>query len=712
MDASTTTSTLPPAETAPERDVFPVWSAFRLLGFSFLLLFFEVALIRFIPAHVQVVSYFINLVLISAFLGMGVGMILQARGRTTVIGFAPLLLVLMAVVNYFSNVWVQVPQAQGEYLWTTMVKPSEAVQTWGMEPVVFIIFILSTMVFIPLGSGIAREFDRFRPLVAYSINILGSLLGLAVFSLFSWLSMPPIVWFAFGSLYFAALCVDNRRVLASTLCLPVVLFLVYSLGHNGKNGGELWSPYYKINYSVHEDHFDLSVNGSFHQHALNFSDEAVVRSPYNKRAMQDFSAPYHFARSVDRVLVLGAGTGNDVTIALRQGAKHVDAVEIDREILRLGKQHHFQKPYADPRVKVHNDDARAFLKKSKEKYDVIVLGTLDSQTLLSSMSSVRLDNYVYTRESFESIRDHLKPGGVLILYHLSGKFFIAEKIYTTLMEVFREQPLMRYIQPAHLFNFTFVAGWSDQIDDSFWDDPALPAFQEKFNVPIGPDGKLIPKYEVPTDNWPYLYLQEPKVPSHYFSVGAFILAFSLVLVWLSAGGTKWKHRPDWTLFLLGAGFLLLETKSVTEMSLLFGSTWLVNVLVFSSILVMVLFANLVVIRRWIENRNLQFGLLMVTLMICFLAPVENLLALPLALQWLVGSLLVALPILFSSILFAMVFETRKAAALALGYNVLGAVLGGLMEYNAMLLGTKPLYLLSMVMYLGAFYFLRKEATPA
>ncbi|MCF8721246.1 methyltransferase domain-containing protein [Nitrospina gracilis] len=682
------------------------------MGFSFLLLFFEVALIRFIPAHVQVVSYFINLVLISAFLGMGVGMILQARGRTTVIGFAPLLLVLIAAVQFFSNVWVQVPQAQGEYLWTTVVKPAKAVQTWGMEPVVFAVFILSTMVFVPLGSGIAREFDRFRPLIAYSINILGSLLGLAVFSLFSWLSMPPVVWFSFGSLYFAALCVDSRRALVSTLCLPVVLFLVYNLGHHEKNGGEIWSPYYKINYSVNEDHLDLSVNGSFHQHALNFSDKSVARSPYNRRAMQDFMAPYHFARSVDRVLVLGAGTGNDVAIALRQGAKHVDAVEIDREILRLGKQHHYQKPYADPRVTLYNDDARAFLKKSREKYDVIVLGTLDSQTLLSSMSSVRLDNYVYTRESFESIRDHLKPGGVLILYHLSGKFFIAEKIYTTLMEVFREQPLMRHIQPAHLFNFTFVAGWSDQIDDSFWDDPALPAFQKSFNVPIGPDGELIAKYHIPTDNWPYLYLQEPKVPGHYFSVGVFILVFSLALVWWGAGGTHVKRRPDWALLLLGAGFLLLETKSVTEMSLLFGSTWLVNVLVFSSILVMVLFANLMVIRNWLQNRNLQFGLLMATLLASYLTPVETLLALPLSLQWLVGSLLVALPIFFSSILFAMVFQTRHAAALALGYNVLGAVLGGLMEYNAMLLGTKPLYLLSMIMYLGAFYFLRKETARA
>lgn len=680
------------------------------MGFSFLLLFFEVALIRFIPAHVQVVSYFINLILISAFLGMGAGMILQSRGRTTVVYFAPLLLVLTGMVRYFSNVWVEVSKGQGEYLWTNGMKPSDAVQSWGMEPVVFVIFVLSTLVFIPLGSGIAREFDRFKPLVAYSINIAGSLLGLAVFSLFSWLSMPPLAWFAFGFVYFVALCVDDRKVLLSTLCLPIVLFLIHGMERSGENAGEIWSPYYKINYSVYEDHLDLSVNGSFHQHALNFSDEGIARSGYNKRVKEDFLAPYHFAKSVDRVLVLGAGTGNDVAIALSKGAKQVDAVEIDREIIQLGKQHHYQQPYSDPRVTLYNDDARAFLKKTDQKYDVVVLGTLDSQTLLSGMSSIRLDNYVYTLESFRSIKEHLKPGGVLILYHLSGSFPIAEKIYGTLMEVFREQPMMRHIQPSHLFNFTFVAGWSDNVDETFWDDPALPAFQKQFNIPIGPNGELMPKYRIPTDNWPYLYLENPKVPSHYFTVGGFILLFSVALVWWSAGGVRRDHRPDWPVFLLGAGFLLLETKSVTEMSLLFGSTWLVNVLVFSSILLMVLFANLVVIRQWVSDRNIQFGLLLGALVICYLTPVESLLGLPLVWQWVVGSFLVALPIFFSSVLFALVFQTRHAAALALGYNVLGAVLGGLMEYNAMLLGTKPLYLLSMIMYLGAFYFMRKPAT--
>ena len=99
-------------------------------------------------------------------------------------------------------------------------------------------------------------------------------------------------------------------------------------------------------------------------------------------------------------MILGAGSGNDVHLALEQGAKNVVAVAIDRAIWKLGKERIYHKPYDDPRVQVYIDDARAFLKKSKKKYDVIILATLDSQTLLSGMSSIRLDNYICTMEAF------------------------------------------------------------------------------------------------------------------------------------------------------------------------------------------------------------------------------------------------------------------------------------------------------------------------
>ena len=62
------------------------------------------------------------------------------------------------------------------------------------------------------------------------------------------------------------------------------------------------------------------------------------------------------------VLIIGAGSGNDVSRALAWGAEHVDAVEIDPVIQRIGKQDHPDRPYDDPRVTVHLNDGRNFLK--------------------------------------------------------------------------------------------------------------------------------------------------------------------------------------------------------------------------------------------------------------------------------------------------------------------------------------------------------------
>ena len=186
--------------------------------------------------------------------------------------------------------------------------------------------------------------------------------------------------------------------------------------------------------------------------------------------------------------------------------------------------------------------------------------------------------------------------------------------------------------------------------------------------------------------------------------------FSVIFVGLSVRQKHSASSHDWPLFFLGAGFMLLETKSVTEMSLLFGSTWVVNVLVFSSILVMVLLANFAVIRSLAAKPVIQYGLLVVTLVLSYFIPVDMFLHLPLFGQWLLGSVLVALPIFFSGILFALIFKERPEPARALGYNVLGAVLGGLLEYSSMFLGTKPLYMVSLLMYIAAFYFWKKESS--
>lgn len=122
----------------------------------------------------------------------------------------------------------------------------------------------------------------------------------------------------------------------------------------------------------------------------------------------------------DRVLVVGVGSGNEVAAALRAGASHVDAVEIDEAIVQMGREHHPERPYADPRVRVIADDApHAFKTLPPRSYDVVVFGTLDSHTQLGT-STVRLDNYAFTQESFSGAARLVRPGGRLAVSALTS----------------------------------------------------------------------------------------------------------------------------------------------------------------------------------------------------------------------------------------------------------------------------------------------------
>jgi spermidine synthase len=90
-----------------------------------------------------------------------------------------------------------------------------------------------------------------------------------------------------------------------------------------------------------------------------------------------YALPHLLNRDSDRgpfqdVLIIGAGSGNDISRALEWGARRVDAVEIDPVIYRLGRLHHPDQPYSDQRVRVHLDDGRNFLRSAPERYDLIV----------------------------------------------------------------------------------------------------------------------------------------------------------------------------------------------------------------------------------------------------------------------------------------------------------------------------------------------------
>lgn len=675
-----------PSASAPAAAGLPIEGsaavAVRLATYSGLILFFELAFIRYSAGYVRVFGFFQNFVLIATFLGMGVGL-MRARSAGTLKWVAvPALLALVGTIYFFSHTPIAVPSSTDEFVWGIFQDRKGARQV-PLLPVVATLFTLAALFFLPLGASLGAQFRRLPALRAYSFDILGSLAGIAAFGLLSATRQPPVVWFALGVAAWCVAALEDKWFVSALAVAGAI-----ALGVVGKTEGakpEFWSPYYRINVVAADSArraFRVDVNGSLHQFMLDLTPAGLPT--YTSVALRGYQRPYAFAKRVDTALVVGAGTGNDLAVLLGLGAKHIDAVEIDPVIARIGQAGHPQQPYADPRVHLHVNDARAYLRTASTKYDVIVFGTLDSQTLLSGMSSVRLDNYVYTVESFRSARARLKPDGTLIVYHMSGFPYIAAKIYQMLGEAFGSPPGV-FAAYHYLFNYTFVAGAGAA---------AVPAPKREVSV------ELNQPVARPHDDWPYLYLQARTIPGHYLVALAALLAITAGFV-AFGGGASLVRGIDGAMFLMGAGFLLVETKSVTEMSLLFGSTWTVNLMVFTSILVMVLVANLLVQRRQPLRTAPLFAVLLASLGVAYVVPVSDLLWLGTLGQWVVGGLLVALPVLFASLIFSTLLARRADPARALAYNLLGAIVGGVLEYSSMVIGIKGLYLLAGTVYVGA-----------
>ncbi len=657
---------------------------FRIAGFSFLILFFELALIRYVPSSVRLVGYYTNFILICTFLGMGVGLLLEKRGKHYPFLFPFAFLSLLLLVDYFSNVIVQRASDPNEYLWMIVLESSPRVKTCGIYAVLAMHFLATSLCFVPLAMGLGRSFRKFPPLTAYTLDIAGSLAGIAAFFVLSHFSVHPKWWFLAGTGLFMILAHEKAsKSLIALVGICGCMFILFK-GYGDRN--EIWSPYYRIDYFPRGLATVINVNGSLHQYVFDFHEEARERSKYVQGVFDDFQKPYrHIAKPGD-VLVVGAGTGNDVVIALMNGAHHVDAVEIDKELITLGRELNPQQPYENKNVEVIIDDARSYFKKCSKRYDLIIFGTLDSQALLSGMTSLRLDNYVYTVNAFLSARRLLRPGGSVVLYHMSPSVEIAAKIYQLLGEAFHTEPLVLY-QPHHrTFNYTFIIGAKQQ--GTPYDDEEGRALQAV-------------RVDLPSDDWPYLYLSRHIIPSHYLKAFAILLGIGTLLLLVSGGPAVLKDR-DVPMFLLGAGFLLLETKSVTQMSLLFASTWRVNILVFISILTMIFAANVITMRIKGDYRALVFLLLFVSVGLNYLLPVESLLVLPLMTQWILGSFLVATPIFAAGLLFATLFKNTQDSLVSLGYNFLGAVCGGVLENAVMLVGIQKLHVIILLIYMCAF----------
>lgn len=675
--------------------------ALELLAASFVVLVQELTLIRWLPSQVRVLAYYPNLVLLSAFLGLGLGALL-ARGRSWTAAWPFLTLATVGAALALSRV-VFTQEGVSEHLFLLHYDlPRDAPVFDGVWPPILFFFLMVTATFVPLGQIVARRLDEFRrrerPLVGYSWDLAGSLLGVVGFTVLGLSGTFPVVWFVAFILPSLVLVARIPRAVALYGVLGVV---VVGAVHFTERG-ERYSPYYKLNSVAREagPGHEILANGSLHQIALPLhmneppdSYSAVVRAGY--------LTPYRMLdRPPGRVLVLGAGTGNDVTAALAMGAEHVDAVEIDPEILDLGHSLHPARPYDSERVRVINTDARAFLNAGEEKYDLVVLGTLDSMTRLSALSNVRLDNFVYTVDGLEAIRRRLNDQGALIMYFMVATDYIDGRLGGMVAQVFDEVP---YIEGRNhrLFNRVYMAGPGFAHVDGERRRAEVDAFLKG----------LRRKVEFPTDDWPYLYLARRGISSFYWGLAlAFGLVAILGVVVISPSmrrGLSGRAAADWPMFWFGAGFLLIETRAVTEMNLLWSATWLTSAIVFAAILATILGATLLATARPIRYEVGTLGVAL-ALLVTWATPTAALLRVDWGVKLLFSVLFVGLPAFFAALCFAALFKLRRDSTVAFGWNLLGAVAGGLLELSAMALGFKALHLVALVAYLIAFMAWRRE----
>ena len=669
---------------------------FELFLASLIGLYFELLIVRWLAAEVRIFSYFKNFTMMAAFMGLGVGFAFARRTRDYRDWFVPLLFVpVVLIVSQQTGLRPIIVPEGTEYIWRASDLPVVA-SVIVFALILLLFFILTMLLFVVLGQLTGKLMLGRPPLSAYVVNLLGSLAGIWLFSGLSYLSTSPWLWFGLGLVLLLYFLRDSVRRLTVNAAAAVVIVGVLALSQ----GATLWSPYYRINVfplrlagvpvsDPVQSGYELYANQVAHEDAVNLSDAQLAAHPEYADILgvyrNLYNLPYAF-KEPQKILIVGSGLGNDIAAALRHDVQQVDAVEIDPMIHQLGLQLHPERPYASPSVHVIIDDARSYLEKTTQTYDMIVFGILDSQTLLSGMSSVRLDNFVYTIESLQQARDRLAPGGLIALTFNVERPFIKQRISQILTEVFGVPPYQLLVNRTR-WNL-FVAGSTlspDQVQ-------AL-CVQKGCTMEAVDSGAPVP---VATDDWPYLYLERRDVPISYWVV----LLVVVIIAWRSWRVAFTAERGlDWHFFLLGAAFLLIEFKIITELALLFGSTWIVNSIAVSAVLVMVLLANLVVARLQRVNLNSLYILLVITLVLGWLTPLRILLPLG-GLERLLGAvLLTGLPLFFASMIFSASLKRAPDVTRVFGSNFFGSAVGGVLEYASLALGISALYVIGAVLYI-------------
>lgn len=684
----------------------------NLALWSFLSLFMELLMIRWISSEVRIFAYFKNFVLIACFLGFGLGCYLSRRKINLLLMLLPLTVLTVLIQFPWRGLRMMVSQLPA------FIGASADTQVWGMPSALAIpslaaatavivpIFGLIAFFFVPMGQLVGWYLENARKgIVAYSVNVFAGLCGIVTYTLLCFFSQPPLTWFLAGGLLLVLLLWSMPTLRWTSLLVLILCLGLLSL-RPPKDTRLYWSPYQKLTLVKWGTQgqvlgYFLNTNDSWYQQILDLSPQFVHSHPELFQVPVEWNAyniPYHFYQQPGSVLILGSGMGNDVAAALRNGALQVTAVEIDPLILKLGQEFHYEKPYASPRVRQVNDDARSYVENSNDRFDMIVFSLLDSHTTSSHYTNIRIDNYVYTIEALEAAKRLLKPDGVFIVKFAVGTPWIAGRLYALLAQVFGHAPVQLENDPSvYTTGGRFFITGSEQRITQALSDPVLAKYVEQHR-----DMRMEPA-PLTTDDWPYFYQRSPGLPLPVIVISAVLILLCVMLL-RDTGAPANSIR--WHFFFLGAGFMLLEAQIVSKMALLFGTTWLVNSIVIGGLLLLILAANALVGLRPAFPTTVAYVGLFATLVVGFVVPVRAIFFASLSARILASVLVLCLPVFFAGIVFIRSFARDAFSSDALGSNLLGAMVGGMLESASLWTGIRWLLVFAAALYVASWIALR------
>jgi SAM-dependent methyltransferase len=670
---------------------------------TMLSLLLELVMIRWLASVFPVFSFYKNFTMLACFLGLGAGYAVAERQPCAPAIVLPMLALFVGVVTLLRY------DTGGAYL----IFSVGWLSTFDL-PVYFLLgasFIICACICYPIGQLCGKLLHSSNSQNAYSFNLVGSIIGVIALFVMSLYWLPPVIWFAVtgGIMLLFVLSRDEFLPVGIASFCVLLAILAWPVQPEAQR---IYSPYQLLERTAKADGLmQILSGGSYYQKVYNFADsKRGHESDADGFVRAYYEFPYNFKKAPERVAIVGSGSGNDVATALRMGAAHVDAIEIDPAIAFLGTKYHPERPYDDPRVTLSINDARNFFRTANQQYDLIVYGVLDSHTALSHASNLRVDSYVYTREGIAEAFRLLKPDGVLSISFT----LVNDALGFKLSKILRDLPgAGKPLAVRVLYDSTqttaFIVKRGKAVTMADANGLASTGFTDVSDYFAQP----YPESAIPTDDWPFFYMVERAYPVTYMIALAMVLLLSYVFVRKTIGFADPIDRSYLPFFFLGSGFMLVETKAITELGLHLGGTWFVIAAAILLVLVMAFLANLMVTRT---TRKLvgpaYFGLFVSLLVGYALATSHG--------QWLFGPplmqlalscLLLTIPLFFAGIIFSsLIGEARINISTAFAYNLMGALFGGVMEYNSMYFGFAFLYLLALGFYGLAWIFSRKSTS--